>query len=78
MPLVGKEIPIIADIYPDPEKGILGAVKITPAIDQNDFEVGERMVVSISCVNEDAKNERTSRQISRNGSLQKSGAGQRS
>ncbi|MDR0423979.1 MAG: valine--tRNA ligase [Clostridiales Family XIII bacterium] len=41
IPLTGREIPIIADIYPDPEKGT-GAVKITPAHDQNDFEVGER------------------------------------
>lgn len=41
MPLNGREIPIVADEYPDPEKGT-GAVKITPAHDFNDFEVGER------------------------------------
>lgn len=41
IPLTDREIPIIADIYPDPEKGS-GAVKITPAHDSNDFEVGER------------------------------------
>jgi valyl-tRNA synthetase len=41
LPLVGREIPIIADAYSDPEKGS-GAVKITPAHDFNDFEVGER------------------------------------
>lgn len=41
LPLVGREIPIIADPYPDPEKGT-GAVKITPAADPNDFEVGQR------------------------------------
>jgi len=41
IPLTGKEIPVIADTYPDPEKGT-GAVKITPAHDPNDFEVGER------------------------------------
>ncbi|GHU50268.1 valine--tRNA ligase [Clostridia bacterium] len=41
IPLTGREIPVIADIYPDPEKGT-GAVKITPAHDANDFEVGER------------------------------------
>lgn len=41
IPLNGREIPIIADEYPDPEKGT-GAVKITPAHDFNDFEVGER------------------------------------
>jgi valyl-tRNA synthetase len=41
LPLVGREIPIIADTYSDPEKGT-GAVKITPAHDFNDFEVGKR------------------------------------
>jgi len=54
LPLVGKEIPIIADSYPDPEKGT-GAVKITPAHDPNDFEVGERHhLESPSCINPDA------------------------
>ena len=41
LPLVGRHIPIIADSYSDPEKGT-GAVKITPAHDFNDFEVGKR------------------------------------
>ena len=41
LPLVGRLIPIIADEYSDPEKGT-GAVKITPAHDFNDFEVGRR------------------------------------
>jgi valyl-tRNA synthetase len=41
LPLVGRRIPIIADSYSDPEKGT-GAVKITPAHDFNDFEVGRR------------------------------------
>jgi valyl-tRNA synthetase len=41
LPLVGRRIPIIADDYTDPEKGT-GAVKITPAHDFNDFEVGRR------------------------------------
>jgi len=41
LPLVGREIPIIADEYSDPEKGS-GAVKITPAHDFNDYEVGKR------------------------------------
>ncbi|MCJ2036034.1 valine--tRNA ligase [Methylobacterium sp. J-068] len=41
LPLVGRLIPIIADTYSDPEKGT-GAVKITPAHDFNDFEVGKR------------------------------------
>ena len=41
LPLVGRLIPIVADAYADPEKGT-GAVKITPAHDFNDFEVGRR------------------------------------
>ncbi|MFI4933747.1 MAG: valine--tRNA ligase [Caulobacterales bacterium] len=41
LPIVGRPIPIIADEYPDPEKGS-GAVKITPAHDFNDFRVGQR------------------------------------
>jgi valyl-tRNA synthetase len=41
LPLVGRRIPVIADDYADPEKGS-GAVKITPAHDFNDFEVGRR------------------------------------
>jgi valyl-tRNA synthetase len=41
LPLVGRRIPIVGDEYSDPEKGS-GAVKITPAHDFNDFEVGKR------------------------------------
>ncbi len=41
LPLVGRRIPIVADDYADPEQGS-GAVKITPAHDFNDFEVGRR------------------------------------
>src|SRR5829696_4276934 len=41
LPIVNRPIPIIADEYPDPEKGS-GAVKITPAHDFNDFQVGKR------------------------------------
>ena len=41
LPIVGKKIPIIADIHADPEFGT-GCVKITPAHDPNDFEVGNR------------------------------------
>ena len=54
LPLVGREIPVIADPYPDPEKGS-GAVKITPAHDPNDFEVGQRHSLDAPCcINEDA------------------------
>jgi valyl-tRNA synthetase len=41
LPLVGRRIPVIADEYADPETGS-GAVKMTPAHDFNDFEVGRR------------------------------------
>jgi valyl-tRNA synthetase len=41
LPLVGRLIAVVADEYSDPEKGT-GAVKITPAHDFNDFEVGKR------------------------------------
>ena len=41
LPVAGRSIPIVADEYSDPEKGS-GAVKITPAHDFNDFEVGRR------------------------------------
>jgi len=55
LPIVNREIPIIADTYPDPEKGT-GAVKITPAHDFSDFEVGERHGLErLSCIDEDAR-----------------------
>ncbi|HLS36596.1 MAG TPA: valine--tRNA ligase [Bacillota bacterium] len=41
LPIVGREIPIVADDYVDMEFGS-GAVKITPAHDPNDFDIGER------------------------------------
>ena len=41
LPLVGRHLPIVADDYADPEAGS-GAVKMTPAHDFNDFEVGRR------------------------------------
>ena len=46
LPLVGRLIPIVADGYSDPEKGS-GAVKITPAHDFNDFEVGRRQGLAV-------------------------------
>jgi len=54
VPIVDRKVPVIADPYPDPEKGT-GAVKITPAHDPNDFEVGERHdLPKWSCLNDDA------------------------
>ncbi|MEC9488579.1 MAG: valine--tRNA ligase [Halanaerobium sp.] len=41
LPVVGRELPVIADEYVDPEFGT-GAVKVTPAHDPNDFEMGQR------------------------------------
>ncbi len=54
LPLVGREIPIVADEYVDKEFGT-GAVKITPAHDPNDFEVGLRHNLEcIKVLNDDA------------------------
>ena len=54
LPLVGREIPIIADEYVDKEFGT-GCVKITPAHDPNDFEVGLRHnLEQIKVLNDDA------------------------
>ncbi|MEE1087321.1 MAG: valine--tRNA ligase [Schaedlerella sp.] len=54
LPLVGREIPIVADYYVDKEFGT-GAVKITPAHDPNDFEVGKRNnLPEINVMNDDA------------------------
>ena len=53
VPIVGREIPIIGDIHADPEFGT-GAVKITPAHDPNDFQVGNRHnLARINCMNDD-------------------------
>ncbi len=55
LPLVGRRIPIVADGYADPEKGS-GAVKITPAHDFNDFEVGRRHKLPlINILDQDAR-----------------------
>ena len=54
LPIVNRPIPIVADDHADPEKGT-GAVKITPAHDFNDFEVGKRHnLPMINILNEDA------------------------
>ena len=60
LPLVGRRLPIIADVYVDPEQGS-GALKITPAHDFNDFEVGRRhrletvnVLDEAACINEHA------------------------
>ena len=53
LPIVNKEIPIVADSYVDKEFGT-GAVKITPAHDPNDFEVGKRHnLEEINILNDD-------------------------
>ncbi|MCW9013203.1 MAG: valine--tRNA ligase [Gammaproteobacteria bacterium] len=60
LPLVGREIPIIADDYVDPEFGT-GCVKITPAHDFNDYEMGKRhdlpminILTVDACINDEA------------------------
>jgi len=55
LPIVGRKLKIIQDDYADPEQGS-GAVKITPAHDFNDFEVGRRQKLkSINIFTEDGK-----------------------
>lgn len=55
LPLVGREIPVFADEYVDPAFGT-GAVKVTPAHDPNDFEMGQRHgLASIKVIDEDAR-----------------------
>ena len=55
LPLVGREIPIVADDYVEMDFGT-GVVKITPAHDPNDFEVGKRHNLPVlNCMTEDAK-----------------------
>lgn len=60
IPIAGRVVPIVADEYADPEQGS-GAVKITPAHDFNDFEVGKRHDLPLinvfdknACLNENA------------------------
>ena len=60
LPLVGRRIPIVADDYADPEAGS-GAVKMTPAHDFNDFDVGKRHGLEMinvfdrdACINDNA------------------------
>ena len=54
LPLTDREIPVIADSYVDKEFGT-GCVKITPAHDPNDFEVGKRHnLEEINILNDDA------------------------
>jgi valyl-tRNA synthetase len=54
LPLLGREIPVVADDYVDPAFGT-GAVKVTPAHDPNDFEIGERHgCAKINILNADA------------------------
>ncbi len=70
LPLTDREIPIVADYYVDKEFGT-GAVKITPAHDPNDFEVGKRHnLPELNIMNDDATiNEQYGGKYVRHGSL---------
>ena len=62
-PLQEKEIPIVADEYPDPEQGT-GAVKNDSAHDFNDFEVGKRRNLEIiNIMTKDGKMNKLSKNI---------------
>lgn len=55
LPLTDREIPVVADSYVDPTYGT-GAVKVTPAHDPNDFEIGKRHnLASIEVIGNDGK-----------------------
>jgi valyl-tRNA synthetase len=55
LPIIGRELPIIADDYVDPAFGT-GAVKVTPAHDPNDFEIGKRHhLPNVIVINENAE-----------------------
>jgi valyl-tRNA synthetase len=55
LPIVGREIPVIAEAYVDPTFGT-GALKITPGHDFNDFEIGEKYDLEKICIfDDDAK-----------------------
>ncbi len=55
LPIVGREIPVIADSYVDPTFGT-GALKITPGHDFNDFEIGQKYGLPVICIfDEDAR-----------------------
>jgi valyl-tRNA synthetase len=49
LPLVGRQIPVIADEYVDKEFGT-GVVKVTPAHDYNDYQVGQRHKLEMICI----------------------------
>ena len=55
LPVIGRELPVVQDAFVDPEFGT-GAVKVTPAHDPNDFEMGRRHgLEQISVIDEDGK-----------------------
>ena len=55
LPVIGRELPIVADGFVDPEFGT-GAVKVTPAHDPNDFAMGERHgLAQVSVIDEDGR-----------------------
>ncbi len=77
LPLLGREIPVVADEYVDPSFGT-GAVKVTPAHDPNDFEIAERHdVPKINVMTADAVDHRGGRPLRGTGPLRGSQAGRR-
>ncbi len=55
VPLINRKIPVIGDIYADPKKGS-GAVKITPAHDFNDFEIGKKHKLNLINIFDESAN----------------------
>ena len=55
LPIIGRELPVIADAFVDPAFGT-GAVKVTPAHDPNDFQMGQRHgLPQVAVIDEDAR-----------------------
>ena len=55
LPIIGRELPFVRDAFVDPEFGT-GAVKVTPAHDPNDFEMGQRhQLPQVSVIDEDGR-----------------------
>jgi valyl-tRNA synthetase len=74
LPIVGRRIPIVADDYADPTKGS-GAVKITPAHDFNDFQVGKRAKLDVINVMDQFARIRGPNDLTRENSLEIARAG---
>ena len=76
LPIVNREIPVVADEHVDPKFGT-GAVKVTPAHDPNDFEIGRRHgLPALTILDEGARDRRHRNTFRRHGPVRGAGRGQ--